>query len=126
MLWREFNYDFPDDDDAYLLRVLDALPAEISKDFIWEYFGWHLQVPNSSVVVTLKLTVEDLVTDSDLLRANEIWVPDGRKADCITVLDHLSNSPHQWSRCIRASFQTAEAEGRLDQMLDALSQGNHH
>jgi len=111
--WREFIYDFPDDDGETLHRILDALPARFGPTLTWIPFGgWRLQLESATAAVFLRMALPELgVADErfPFLEGHELYVPSHVRDECETELAERCASPAIWSDLNAIAFYDEEA-----------------
>lgn len=116
--WREFIYDFPDDDGQTLYEVLGALPARFGPDLTWMPFGgWRLQLANSTAAVFLRMAIPALgVADErfPFLDPLDLYVPWHLRNECETELAERCPSHAIWTDLNAVSMRTEEVRLYFD------------
>lgn len=113
MPWREFVYDFPDDDGRTLDRLLDAFPLRFGTDLTWMPFGgWRLELANPTSAVFLRMAVPELgVADErfPFLETHDLFVPWRLRPECEAELAERCPSPAIWTDLNVVSIRTEKA-----------------
>lgn len=98
--WRDYLCDFPDDDDATLDRVLNAMPdgAGIIHTPLPMF---RLRVASPGAAAMLRITIPGVELVDGITGDAEVLVPLATRPACEAQIENLNHGPAHWTRLER-------------------------
>ncbi len=102
IVWRDHLCDFPDDDDATLDAVLNALPEDIRGGLVHTRVPqFRLKLASPGAAVAIAMGVPGVLIFTDLTADDEVLVADSLRSKCECQVAALNSGSVRWTRLER-------------------------